>query len=101
MPVMRFVRFRFDPPLSVAEQQEMRQIVGTWTAQMPFVRSAHVGPAFFTKPADDNPGMCVTVELDDLDGLAAYQEHPAHLRLGAWVQNHPYTVQIVDFGDAE
>jgi hypothetical protein len=81
--IAHVVLFRLRPEISIGER---RAIVDAWTAalkEIPSIRRARVGPRvkigreYESLARIDLPYGAI-LEFDDVDGLRAYLDHPAH-----------------------
>src|SRR4051794_39551243 len=83
---VHLVLFRPKPDVSAADRQAMFDALAA-AAAIPSVKRFHIGTrvthdaAYERLMRDDYPYTAV-IEFDDLVGLQAYLEHPAHKQLG-------------------
>lgn len=63
--------------------------------QVPTLRTMLVGINVISSPRAHDLGLIAT--YDDLDGLQAYQVHPAHEEVAAYLRASSETIASVDF----
>lgn len=86
--IAHFVLFRPRPDLPDAERHGLAEAFGAALRAIPSIRRARIGRrvthgrGYETLMRSDYPYVAV-LEFDDLAGLMAYLEHPAHEALGA------------------
>ena len=87
--------FRFVPTFSAAEREHWMTLLRALPAQIPELRSMSVGTDVLGGPSSHE--LAIVADFDDLDGLEAYNRHPAHaevLRISAPVK---VSLATVDF----
>ncbi|RZI95200.1 MAG: Dabb family protein [Microbacterium sp.] len=62
---------------------------------VPSIRSLSAGPN--AAYADANVDVAVVIDFDDVAGLDAYQTHPAHREVGAYIRSVVAGRMAVDF----
>ena len=84
--ILHLVLFTPRPDLSAAEQGRLATALDRALTKIPAVVSYRIGRRVRTGAAYDAlPGsfeFCGVMEFEDLEGLAAYLSHPAHIELG-------------------
>jgi hypothetical protein len=70
--------------LDPADAPEAQRRLVELTDRVPAIRSLQVGLDIAASPA--NSHLCLTTEHEDLQGLAAYQAHPDHEAVVAWLR---------------
>lgn len=71
--------------------RRIRSLVGV----VPSIRSLSVGPNVVY--ADVNADVALVADFDDVDGLEAYQVHPAHQDVAGYVRSVVASRSAVDF----
>ena len=84
--ILHLVLFTPRPDLSAAEQARLATALDLALTTIPTVVSYRIGRRVRTGAAYDAlPGsfeFCGVMEFEDLEGLAGYLSHPAHIELG-------------------
>ncbi|QNE45697.1 Dabb family protein [Glaciihabitans sp. INWT7] len=62
---------------------------------VPSIRALSVGPTVVTSP--DHWDLALIVDFDDEVGLEAYQVHPEHQKVGAFIRSQITAQASVDF----
>jgi Stress responsive A/B Barrel Domain len=91
--------FRFVPTFGAAERAHWMDLLRALPAQIPELRSISVGMDVLAGPFSHE--LAIVADFDDLDGLEAYNRHPAHaevLRISAPVK---VSLATVDFEVAD
>ncbi|MDY0908562.1 Dabb family protein [Microbacterium sp. CFBP9034] len=91
--------FTFVPSFTEAEREEWVALLRALPAQIPELRSLSVGTDVVGGPSSHE--LAIVADFDDLDGLDAYNRHPAHaevLRISGPVKASLATVdfEVVD-----
>ena len=86
--VFHVILFQPRADLSAAERSALVSSLTTALAEIPAIRRCHVGRrvrhgAGYEALMERELGYAAVIEFDDLAGLQAYLEHPAHAELGA------------------
>ncbi|WP_127817730.1 Dabb family protein [Microbacterium sp. CPCC 204701] len=87
--------FRFIPEFTAEQREEWMRMLRALPAAIPELRNLTVGLDQVGGPASHE--MAIVADFDDLDGLAAYDRHPAHqavLRVSAGVKASLATVDF-------
>jgi hypothetical protein len=79
-----------DPSLAAEAAKRLEALAG----EIPSVRSLEVGVDVLR--SDSSYDVALVTTHDDLDGLRAYAEHPAHVEFLAWVRPHLADRVVVD-----
>ena len=108
--IAHIVLFRPKPDLGADETRELIDAFSRAVSLIPTVRSARVGRrirlgvTYEALPQPDLSYLAI-VEFDDVAGLHAYLEHPAHIEIGrrfwdASAEQQVYDVEVEDHLDA-
>ena len=87
--------FRFVPEFTAEQREHWMSLLRALPAHIPSVRSMTVGTD--VGGGESSHELAIVADFDDLDGLDAYNRHPAHaevLRISAPVK---VSLAIVDF----
>jgi Stress responsive A/B Barrel Domain len=68
--------FRFVPEFTAEQREDWMRMLRSLPAAIPELRSLTVGVDVMRGPVSHE--MAIVADFDDLDGLAAYNRHPAH-----------------------
>ena len=68
--------FRFVPTFTAAEREHWMTLLRALPAQIPELRSISVGTDVLGGPSSHE--LAIVADFDDLEGLDAYNRHPAH-----------------------
>src|SRR5262245_48684134 len=86
--LLHLVLFRPRPNLTETDRRQMFDAIAEAANGIPAVRRFRIGErithgaGYETLAAEDFP-YAALIELDDLEGLQSYLQHPSHQRLGA------------------
>jgi len=87
--------FRFTPTFTPAEREHWMTLLRALPAQIPELRSLSVGTDVLGGPSSHE--IAIVADFDDLEGLEAYNRHPAHaevVRISAGVKTSLATVDF-------
>ncbi|MCK6080135.1 Dabb family protein [Microbacterium sp. EYE_5] len=84
-----------DAATRAAHAAEVARLLGGLDGVIPGVRSLSVGTNVAVP--ESNADVSLVLDLDDLDALQAYQEHPAHLEVVAYIRSVTGSRMAVDF----
>lgn len=93
-PVTHLVLFR----LKEANEENIAAAISqlrTLAGKIPTLRTLHVGADFIHSARSYDIGLVAT--FDDVAGLQAYQEHPVHLPVLAYMRENCSTIAAADF----
>jgi hypothetical protein len=89
--ILHVVLIRFaDPADAPHAKAKLESLVGV----VPAIRSMQVSLDELGSPTGHHLALLTT--HDDEAGLRAYQQHPAHLEVGAWLKAHEVDRAVVD-----
>jgi hypothetical protein len=96
------VLFRPRPDLSAADRASLVDALESALQRIPSIRKFHVGRrvthgAGYEALMSASLDYAAVIEFDDLAGLKAYLEHPAHQALGARFMSSLETSAIFDY----
>lgn len=95
--ITHVVLMTFTDPADAAEAKTRLERLA---AEVPAARTLHVGLDVVGAPGSAH--LCLTTTHDDVDGLRAYQEHPAHVELLGWLRPRLAARAAVDYeGDRD
>ncbi len=100
--LFHIVLFRPRPNLTDAERQAFIDAMIDARRQIPSIRRFHVGQRITTgreyeRAMTTDFTFAAVIEFDDLDGLRAYLEHPAHERIGRLFSEAAETTFVYDY----
>src|SRR6267142_2113476 len=101
--IAHVVLFRLRPGVSLAERRAIIDSYAVALRDIPTIRRASVGRAYEEMIRTDMPYVAI-LEFDDLDGVRAYLDHPAHKEISTRFFAAIADTLIYDFeveGDAE
>lgn len=75
--------------------ERCKEMLGGLVGVVPTLRSMLVGVNVVVSPRAHDLALIAT--FDDLDGLRAYQVHPAHERVATYLRDNAEVVASVDF----
>ncbi len=86
--ILHVVLFRPRPTVTDAERQQMLDAIDEAARGIPAVRRFQIGSrithgAGYESMTSENFPYLAVIEVDDLEGLRSYLEHPSHQKLGA------------------
>ena len=84
-----------DPRLRGEQAAEVARRLQGLVGIVPSIRSLSSGPN--AAYADVNADVAVVIDFDDVAGLDAYQAHPAHKEVGAYIRSVVSGRMAVDF----
>lgn len=87
--------FRFVPEFNSEQREHWMSLLRALPAQIPALRSMTVGVDLLG--GESSHELAIVADFDDLDGLDAYNRHPAHaevLRISAPVKKSLATVDF-------
>lgn len=96
------VMFRPRPDLSRVDQDALAAAFQEAVTRVPSVRRFHIGRRVthgrgYEEGMSEDMSFGVVIEFDDLPGLKAYLEHPAHQQLGARFMSSVAATYVYDF----
>ena len=100
--IAHVVLFRPRPDLSTSDTRNLIEAFARAVSLIPAVRStrvgrrARIGAAYESMPQPDLPYIAI-VEFEDVAGLRAYLEHPAHVEIGRRFWEASAEQQVYDF----
>ena len=74
---------------------KMKEKLESMKGKIPTLTSIQIG--INEKTSNDAYDICLISEHPDWEGLKAYQEHPVHLEVGAFVKEVSKTRTVVDY----
>jgi hypothetical protein len=84
-----------DHELKSAQSSEIQRRLATLVPQVPSLRQLTVGAD--TAATAGNWDLVLIADYDDADGLAAYQTHPEHQKVAAFIRSVISDRTCVDF----
>lgn len=87
--------FRFAPEFTAAQREHWMSLLRALPSKIPSLRSMSVGVDVLGGPSSHE--LAIVADFDDIEGLEAYNRHPAHaevLRISAPVK---LSLATVDF----
>ena len=86
--IAHVVLFRPRATLTDAQRAQLADVFSAALRDIPFIRRAHIGERVthgrpYESLMRSHYSHAALIEFDDVAGLKAYLEHPAHERLGA------------------
>jgi hypothetical protein len=104
--ISHVVLFRAKQDLSHHERAGLVSAFERAVQRIPTVRAVRVGKrvavgALYEQRADDRVDVFIAIDFDDVAGLRAYLEHPAHVELGDRFNRASSTSLVFDFDVTE
>jgi len=100
--ISHVVLFRAKPDLSDDERRGLTTAFEQAIQRIPTVRAVRIGrrvtvSAAYEQRSGDRLDVFIAIDFDDVAGLQAYLEHPAHVELGERFNRAASTAIVVDF----
>jgi hypothetical protein len=100
--VSHLVLLKLQPDLPDAGRERLVSVFERAVRDIPAVRGVRVGRrvilgAGYEAGMPDTADYLVLIEFDDVDGLRAYLQHPAHAELGARFSDSLASALVFDF----
>jgi hypothetical protein len=96
MPLQHIVLFSFPRELSEDEVAQMREMVGSWPAEIGLMTKCRLGTDL-TGARNRGYGYLLYTEFADVDSLNAYRAHPVHVRFNEWLVERDCTPLAFDY----
>ena len=100
--ILHVVLFEPKPHLTAIERDRFRRALETAFREIPSIREARVGRrvlhgAGYEAAIRESFEYAAVIGFDDLEGLRAYLEHPAHRELGALFNTSALRMLVYDY----
>ena len=92
--IRHIVIMKFSDVCSAAQHEQMLDLLRGLREHVPQVRALSVGTQISAESRTPDVGL--VVDVDSLDDLAAYAEHPYHLGIGQFFSGIKASVTAVD-----